>query len=215
MVGWNGERECFRCEQSTNNHWGGAMRKHPHFAASRKRRYASARKLLSKSNPVSRTNKARIISVSRLPKRSFSARDRSLHALADMRHGAQLSQAARENGVTTRTIKKYVGSALLQDRPGGRIRATKSDRFVRYLQIPGRHGQVEIKVHGSREASEVARYKAAVNRFLRGDLDALAPWRGMKIASVELVTDERTLKEQAQKYELPYALYRSLSGGAV
>lgn len=111
-------------------------------------------------------------------------------------------------------MKKYVGSALLQDRPGGRIRATKSDRFVRYLQIPGPNGPIEITAHGSKEASEIAKYKAAVNRFLAGDRNALAPWHGKKIAGVELITAERTLKGLAQRDLLPYSLYRSLSGGA-
>jgi hypothetical protein len=131
-----------------------------------------------------------------------------------MRHGASLTQAARDNGVTTRTIKKYVGSALLQDRPGGRIRSTKSDRFVYYLQIPGPHGPVEIKAHGSKEAADAARYMSAVNRFLRGDLNALAPWRGKKIAGVQLITDRQGLKGLAKDELLPYSLYRSLSGGS-
>ena len=158
--------------------------------------------------------KARLVRVSQISERDSSARDRALHALNDMRHGASISQAARDNRVTTRTIKKYVGSALLQDRPGGRIRPTMSDRFVRYLQIPGPDGPVEIKARGSKEATEVARYKAAINRFLGGDLKALEPWRGKKIAGVELVTDRQTLKGLAQKELLPYSLYRSLSGGA-
>ena len=163
---------------------------------------------------ISAPKKAGDVRVSRLRERSFSARDRSLHALADMRHGASFSQAARDNGVTPRTIRKYVGSALLQNRSSGRIRATKSDRLVRYLQIPGPSGQVEIKAHGSKEASEVARYKAAVNRFLRGDVNALKPWHRKKIAGVKLVTDAKTLKRQAQDELLPYSLYRSLAGGA-
>jgi hypothetical protein len=111
-------------------------------------------------------------------------------------------------------MKKYVGSALLQDRPGGRIRATKSDRLVRSLQIPGPDGPIELTAHGSREASEVARYKAALNRFLAGDLGALAPWHGKKIAGVELITDRHTLKGLAQNDLLPYSIYRSISGGA-
>ncbi len=150
----------------------------------------------------------------KLPEKSFAARERSIRALWDIRHGASPSQAGRDNEVTIRTIKKYLGSALLQERPGGRIRATKSDRFVRYLQIPGPHGPIDITAHGSKEASEVARYKAAVNRFLAGDLNALAPWHGKKIAGVELITADRTLKGLAQKDLLPYSLYRSLSGGA-
>ena len=131
-----------------------------------------------------------------------------------MRHGASISTAARDNGVSQRTIKRYVGSALVQGRPGGRIRAAKSDRLVRYLQIPGPNGPVDIATHGSKEATAAAQYKAAVNRLLGGDLNALAPWHGKKIAGIELVTDRATLKNLAQKELLPHALYRSLPGGA-
>ena len=184
-------------------------RRHSRSTAFRRRPSAPSRKAYSNSN------KARPVPVSKSTKRGSAARDRSLHALAGMRHGASISQAARDNGVTTRTIKKYVGSALIQDRPGGRIRPTKNDRFVRYLQIPGPGGQVEIKARGSKEAADAARYKAAVTRFLGGDPKALAPWRGKKIAGVDLVTDPRVLKSLAKDEQLPYSLYRSLSGGAM
>jgi hypothetical protein len=167
----------------------------------------------AKSQPTS-TKKARLVRVSKLPERGFSARDRSLRALWDMRHGASFSQATRNNGISKTTFKKTVGSALLQDRPGGRIRATKSDRYVRYLQIPGLHGPVEITAHGSKEANRAAAYKAAVNRFLSGDLNALTPWHGKKIAGIELITDGPSLKGLGQKELLPYSLYCSLSGGA-
>ena len=148
-------------------------------------------------------------------RRQTQARERALRALSAMRHGASISRAARENAVTPRTIKRYAGSALVQDRPGGRIRATKSDSLVRYLQIPGPNGPIEISVRGSKAASQVANYKAAVNRLLRGDRNALVPWHGKKIAGVELVTDPKILVDQADKGLLPYALYRSLSGGAI
>src|SRR5690348_3524081 len=96
-------------------------------------------------------SKTRRISAPRHIDRNNAARDRSLKALWAMRQGESLSKAARDNGVTTRTIKRYVGSALVQDRPGGRIRAAKSDRLVRYLQIPGPDGQPrDINVRGSR-----------------------------------------------------------------
>lgn len=131
-----------------------------------------------------------------------------------MRQGASISKAARDNSVTIRTIKRYAASALVQERPGGRIRATKSDRLVRYLQIPGPNGPMDITVRGSKAASEAAKYKAAINRLLRGDRNAMARWRGKKIAGVELITDPKILIEQARKEILPYSLYRSLSGGA-
>ena len=158
--------------------------------------------------------KTRSILPSKLSERSFAARDRALHALADMRRGASTSEAARDNGVTIRTIKKYVSPALVQDRPGGRLRATKSDRLVRYVQIPGRFGPIEIKARGSKQASDAAKYDAAVSRYLRGDLKALAPWHGKKIGGVELITAGPALKELAQKELLPHSLYRALSGGA-
>ena len=127
--------------------------------------------------------------------------------------GTPVSRAAHENGVTLRTIRRYVGSALVQDRRGGRIRATNSDRLVRYLQIPGPDGPRDITVRGSKAASKFANYKAAINRLLRGDRNAMAPWHGKKIAGIELITDTKTLVEQARKEILPYSLYRSLSGG--
>jgi hypothetical protein len=132
-----------------------------------------------------------------------------------MRQGDSLSKAARDNGVTSRTIKRHAGSALVQDRPGGRIRAAKSDRLIRYLQIPGPNGPIDINVRGSKLASKFAKYKAAVNRLLAGDGDALKDWHGKKIAGISLITDTKTLVEQAHQEMLPYSLYRFLAGGAV
>jgi hypothetical protein len=175
--------------------------------ASRRRRTPRAKSRSRRSTP-----KARVARASQ-SKRSFSARDRSQHALRDMRHGATFSQAARDNGITTQTMKKYVGSALVQDRAGGRIRATKSDRLVRYLQLPGLNGPIEIRARGSKVGSEAASYKADVNRRLAGDIHALDRWHGKKIAGVDLITDVRILKRLAQDEMLPYSLYRSLSGG--
>jgi hypothetical protein len=152
--------------------------------------------------------------LSKLSWRGDAARDRALKALWAIRRGDTLSQATRDNGVTIRTVKRYVGSALLQDRPGGRIRATKSDRLVRYLQIPSPDGPRDVTVRGSKAASEFASYKAAVNRLLRGDRHALDRWHGKTIQGIQLVTDPKILVEQARKEMLPYSLYRSLAGGA-
>lgn len=177
------------------------------------RKKRERQKVIRDRVPSDARTKTRSILPSKLSERSFAARDRALHALADMRHGASPQQAARNNGVTVRTIKKYVGAALIQKRPGGRLRATKSDRLVRYVQIPGLHGPKEIPARGKPRASEASKYDAAVNRYLRGDLKALAPWRGKKIGGVELVTDGPTLKSLAQHDLLPHSFYRSLSGG--
>lgn len=173
-------------------------------------RYIETREPVLRHKPIPRNGHA-----SQLSERSFAARDRALHALADMRHGSSPSEAARDNGVTLLTIKKYVGRALVQDRPGGRLRASKTDRLVRYVQIPSLFGPIEIKVRGPKQASDAAKYNAAVSRFLRGDLKALAPWHGKKIGGFELITAGPALKGLAQKELLPHSLYRALSGGAV
>jgi hypothetical protein len=143
------------------------------------------------------------------------ARKRALRAIAAMRRGVTLSRAARTNGVTPRTVRRYAGAALVQERPGARIRARKSDRLARYLQIPGPNGPIEITARGSKQASEFAKYQAAVNRLLRGERNALADWHGKKIAGIQLVTNADTLVAQARNELLPYSLYRSPSGGAV
>jgi hypothetical protein len=135
-----------------------------------------------------------------------------VHAI---RHGIPAYRAARENGVSLRTIKQRAGKDLAQDRPGARIRAKKNDLLLRYLEIPGPDGPVEIAVRGLKAAREVAKYKAAVNRFLRGDRNALDGWKGKKIAGLALITDARILADQADKGLLPHALYRSFAGGAV
>jgi hypothetical protein len=147
-------------------------------------------------------------------RRENETRIRAFRALTAMRQGASISRAGRENGITPRTIKRHVGAALRQDRPGGHIRAMKSDRLLRYLQIPGPNGPIDITARGSKQAREISSYKAAVNRFLAGESNALAPWRGKKIAGVQLTTDKEILKNLAHKDLLPYSLYRSLSGGA-
>ncbi len=162
-----------------------------------------------------RKSKARPISVSRGVHRGDSAaRERALKAISAMRRGDTLSRAARDNGVTIRTIKRYAGSALVQDRPGGRIRATKSDPLIRHLQIAGPDGPLDVTVRGSKAASQFAQHKAAINRLLRGDRHAMAPWHGKKIQGIELITDPKILIEQARKDLLPYHIYRSRSGGA-
>ena len=160
-----------------------------------------------------RKNIVRTLRTSASRAKSQSARERALKALYAMRHGDTLSRAARDNGVTIRTIKRYAASALVQDRPGARIRATKNDRLVRYLQIPGPDGPRDVTARGSKEASQFANYKAAINRLLRGDRNAMAPWHEKKIGGIPLVTDTETLVDQARKELLPYSLYRSLAGG--
>jgi DNA-binding CsgD family transcriptional regulator len=168
---------------------------------------------MARSKPQ-RKRQAQSSRASKARSRGSAVSDRAFKVLAAMRDGESLSRAARNHGVTIRTVKRYVGSALVQDRPGGRIRATKSDQLTRYLQIPGPNGPRDIAVRGSKTASKFASYKASINRLLRGDRNAMSKWHCKKIAGIELVTDPKILVEQARKEILPYSLYRSFAGGA-
>jgi hypothetical protein len=136
-----------------------------------------------------------------------------LHALTTIRHGTSLAQAAKAEGVSQRTIRKYVGSALRQDHSGGRIRAVPHDRFTRYLQIPGPDGPIQVTAKGSKEASEVAAYVNARAVFLRsGDESALRRFQAKKIGGHTLVTDAKLLTRQAEQGESFDQLYSSLLG---
>lgn len=76
----------------------------------------------------------------------------------------------------------------------GRVRVTKSDRFSVTLYIPDAHGNsVAIRTRSSKERSEASQYLRDLGRAQRGKRGALTPWRGKKIAGVELFTDESEL----------------------
>jgi len=152
-------------------------------------------------------------SLGKLSSRSHEARNRALHALTAIRHGASLADAAKAEGVSQRTIRKYVGSALRQDHSGGRIRAVPRDRFTRYLQIPGTDGPIQVTVKGSKEASDLAAYVSTRAAFLRsGDESVLRPFQGKKIGGHTLVTDPKLLTAQAEQGESFDQLYSSLVG---
>lgn len=161
------------------------------------------------SQPKSRTPSTPALA--KLPARSHEARNRALHALTAIRQGASLADAAKAEGVSQRTVRKYVGSALRQDHAGGRIRAVPRDKFTRYLQIPGPDGPIQVTVKGNREATQLAAYVNARAAFLRsGDESVLRPFHGKKIGGHTLVTDPKLLTALAEQGESFDQLYSSL-----
>jgi len=156
----------------------------------------------------------RNLSISDLPDRSQSARERALHVLAAMRHDPNLSltHAARLQGVKRETVKKYFPSALRED--GGRFRATKSDRYTATLYIPDAQGNsVPVKTHSSKQREQLSQYLRDLGRYLRGKRDALAKWHGKRIAGVELVTAGRTIVAIEPALS-DFSIYRTFNGGA-
>jgi len=96
------------------------------------------------------------------------ARARALATLALMRREKfSLAAAAKLERTSPRTVKRYAGSALRRRGPRGRYVAKPTDRLLRVLVIPTREGLREIAVRSSREASQIAQYENAIQRYLQ------------------------------------------------
>lgn len=141
-----------------------------------------------------RRNKHRSIPISRLSQRSRAARDRGFHVLAAMRNDPSLSltRAARLEGVKPDTVKRYFPKAL--ERSHGKFSTTKSDRYRGTLYVPDFQGNsVAVNTRSSKDREALGQYLRDLGRYLRGDRDALARWRGQKSqASSSLPTNARS-----------------------
>jgi hypothetical protein len=112
-----------------------------------------------------------------------------------MRHDdLSLDAAALEEGTTPRTVRKYLPAALRWSKTG-RWAATKSDRYIRLLSLPGAHGPVTVRARGSEEARFASAYLASLTRWARKErASELAPSHGKKVGDFELITAARTLR---------------------
>jgi hypothetical protein len=130
--------------------------------------------------------------------------NRALNALAHMRRKhLSLAAASRLEHIKPATVLRHVGSAVRQDRPGSRYRATKGDRFRRDLQIPTAQGPMMVPVYGSKNAEKVSKYLNAIGHYLRtGDESKLRPFKGKTLKAdgkrIKLLTDPNTLSSLAE-----------------
>lgn len=149
------------------------------------------------------------------------ARTRALHALSLMRRQhLSLAEACRLEHIKPSTFLHQVGSAVRQDKPGGRYGAVAGDRFRRDLQIPTVLGPAAVPIYGSKNAKEISNYLNAVALYLRkGDTSRLERFKGKTVGvrgqKVELITDPTTLLALALAGALQFdQLYASFTGGA-
>jgi hypothetical protein len=107
--------------------------------------------------------------------------NRILHAISRMRaDGFSLSRASREYGIDRRKVLKLAGHALRKTK--GSYVAKASDRLLRILVVPTPDGLREIPVRDSRQASQLAEYWDAVQRYLqKGDESELRKFHGKQI----------------------------------
>lgn len=143
------------------------------------------------------------------------ARRRALSVLARMRSRREsLSQAARLEHTTPRTVRRLVGSALLRDPHTKRFTAKRGDTFRRDLSVLGFDGFEPVVVRSSKQAHLASEHLLAVGRFLRtGDTEWLKPFVGKRLGGVELLTDPDRLRELADADLVKLdALYREHRG---
>lgn len=162
----------------------------------------------------SRRKPQRNLSPANLPKRSQSAYDRALHAIAAMRRepNLRLSQATKLHGVKADTIRKYFPSELTKSR--GRFRVRKSDRYSATVYLPDKYGNsIAVPTRSFKERQRASEYLRDLGRYLRGNRDAMSRWHGKKIAGFELVTAGRTIANIEPALS-DFSLYRTFSGGA-
>jgi hypothetical protein len=122
--------------------------------------------------------------------------------------GLSLTRAAREAHTTPETVRKYVPQAINRSK-SGRYAATVSDRLTRHVWLLTETGKVEVAVRGSRPASRVARYMAAVHRYLEtGDRGPLDKFQGKAIHARNqkyfFLTDSEALDRLANAGEVSF-----------
>lgn len=151
------------------------------------------------------------------PKRFQSpARQRALAVLARMRNrGESLSEAARNEHTTVRTVRRHVGSALTRDSRTRHFAAKSGDTFRRDLSVLAWDGYLPVSVRSSKQAHFVSEHLSAVNRFLRtGESEGLKPFVGKRVGGIELLTDLDRLYELADAGLVKLDnLYRQNRGG--
>src|SRR5260370_14618900 len=128
--------------------------------------------------------------------------NRTTHVISKMRaEGASLSEASREFGLDPRTVQRLPPSALRKTMTG-RWEAKRFDRLLRVLVMPSSDGLREVTVRDSRQASLLAEYWVAVQKYLEtGDAAALRKIRRKTITDsdgkrVRLIKDLAELDRQ-------------------
>ncbi len=154
--------------------------------------------------------------------REAQARERALAGVARMRrNGSSLSAAAEAEGTRPSTVRRYAGSALRQERPGARYRATAYDRIARTLNFPTPQGALPVTVRDSRTASRIAEHMNAVRIYVNtGDSSALDRFKAKTFQTggktYTFITDPATLARLADAGALVIeGLYRAAHGMTV
>jgi hypothetical protein len=105
----------------------------------------------------------------------------SLEVVRRTRNGESLSRASKDVGIGQDTVLRYAGSAFERDERG-RWKAKPSDRLYRQMRFLTERGLVTVEPANSKEASKLAAYWHAVDRYLKtGDDRLLRKFERMRL----------------------------------
>ena len=139
-------------------------------------------------------------------RRVGTVRNRGFNAINRVRRGESktLSQAARASGTTVKSIGRLLPAALIQDRPGGRIRVKAGDPYSATVEILTDQGKVYVRARGSRQRELAGQHRATILRVLRGKepASALEQYRGKRVGGRELISDYNSLRVLAHAGEI-------------
>src|SRR5690242_7055481 len=115
------------------------------------------------------------------------SRLRALAVLARMRHGQSLSQAARFERTTPRTVRKLLGRQLKRG-SSGRYSATGGDTLRRDINVLAYEGYVPVVVRSSKQAQLASEHLNAIGEFIgaiassqAGNPELLKPFVGKHV----------------------------------
>ena len=96
-----------------------------------------------------------------------------------------LQSASRDLQISSRTVVRLAGSALLKGN-SGRYTAKPNDQLLRVLILPFPDGLQEIAVRDSRQASLIGEYWSAIQKHLAtGDVSALKKIRRKTVTDAD------------------------------
>lgn len=128
-----------------------------------------------------------------LTTRQEEARQRGFAAINRVRRdkSRSLTAAARVEGTSVRSIRRYLPAALMQTGPGGRIRVKAGDPYSARVEIITDSGRLDTNGRGSRQRRLAARHRAVALKVLQRELppNTLEQFRGMRVGGHELISD--------------------------
>lgn len=170
----------------------------------RRRGFSSYRQQRQASNIVRNRG-----DLANLPASAQRTRQQALDAVAlARRERVDLAVAAEREGTTLDAVTYWAPSAI--ERSGKTWNVQSADRLFRPMYVYSAGAPVAVDVRGSRTATKIGRYHAAVQRYLNtGDASRLAKFRGVRVGGVELEADLDVLDELARRGAFDFeSIYR-------